>query len=132
MKKIALTIIGTILTILALGFGVLAYANSGSSDWRLEREKARLTLCADIGDNTAKCYRGDSQACSKLETSEAEYNANFNAEAYLDCTTKNIPAPGTVLESGEIVEDETGIPEQVIEEASDPTNPLFYGDEQGS
>ncbi len=128
MKKILLTI-GATLTVIALAIGALAVFNGGidpaaayaqqMETARKAREAARLTACSFIGDLTQDCYDQDAGACSKLEAEEETYHEEFEAEAYLDCKPQmKIPPAGTVLESGEIVEDETGI----------PTDPLFYDD----
>lgn len=139
MKTILLSIIST-MTIFGLGFGVLAYANNGVDykarlqqqieEMERKQEEARLAACSYLGQLTAECYQGDASSCERMEAEELEYGAQFKGEAYQDCVVKT-PEPGTVLESGEIVESETGIPEQVMEEVTDPTNPLFFDDMEG-
>mgnify|MGYP000858919533 CR=1 FL=1 len=81
-------------------------------------EKARIQYCDAYNQTKASCLLGYAQACASKDLQQKQYSDSFGVNPEDHCI--QIPAPGTVLASGEIVESETGIPEQ---------NPLFFGDE---
>lgn len=83
-------------------------------------EKARKATCAYIGQLTQKCYAGDSNSCMRMHDKEDDFRANYEIAVY---------EPGGCV----MIDDQ--IPVEVDEEvtepvAADPTNPVFFGDEE--
>lgn len=125
MRKI-LTIIGSsaiaVITLLIIGFAFLQ-----QRDWQAEasaalnlsrdyHEQARELTCGYIGELTSDCFKRERGACAELEEQEFAYEEEFGGHPQKDCF-------GMDEEPEEIETTE----EEVID---NPTDPLFFGDEE--
>lgn len=85
--------------------------------------EAKAFSCEYIGKLTADCYAKRPTSCGKLEVAEAEYREHFNAEAYGECFEHDTSTDPTK---------ETEQPGIAPMANDDPSNPLFFGDEETS
>jgi hypothetical protein len=121
---IGIFIIGSV----ALAFHTPDYAKNISQELtnaETATANAKKLSCEYISVLTQDCGFKKTNACAKMHKAEDDYFFNFSADSYEDCfhdastdPTEDTeqPAPGT------------SIPLTVAPE-SDPTNPLFFGDE---
>lgn len=112
---------------------VLAEARDNAERSQSLFDQSRLQYCEVYLAHLSSCYGGKQSSCNALTDIQPEYIDLYGVDAPTDCGANaavlNVPLPGEELATGEIVESETGIPEQIITEQEDPNNPLFFGDE---